>query len=350
MPAAYSKPCSRDDLRRKLEKREPIKKFSDIKVGDHLIKKKSIYGMQLGYHHGLCIKLESDGRPTIIHYHDSSSNTIGELLGSGCCGGKNASVKEITLPHQDFVESESELQKKGAEVERIVWPDELKRYSDQEVIQRARLGNTIRYCNCESFVMWCKYDRNISVQSPTRLVRIMKWIVDFIKFILDRVVSMAKKTTMKSDLQTAGIEKFSLLGCIFGLAFPLLLDVAYLVGGILEALQKRKDKELTEEEYFEKVAHLVITTVFGAAGKAAGFFIGTSIPIPLSAIFGVLGGAGLGILLGESFSWLFSKYIASVLEKRYSSEHPDLGVKKVYAEACATKVHVCITENSINTI
>ena len=331
MPAAHSKPCSRDDLRRKLEKREPINKLSDIKVGDHVIKKKSIYGMQLVYHHFLCIKLESDGRPTIIHYHDSSSNTIGELLGSGCCGGKLASVKEMTLPHQDFVESESELQKKGAEVERVVWPDELKLYSDQEVIKRARSDNTIRYCNCESFVMWCKYDRNISVQSPTRLVRIMKCIVDFIKFILDHAVSMAKNTTMMSVLQTAGIESISLLGCIFGLVFPLLLDVVFLVKGIREAQQKRINKELTDEEFFEKVVDLVITTVFVAAGNAAALFIGQiSIPIPgLGAIVGVLGGAGLGFLLGKSISWLCSKYIASALEKRYSSEHPHLGVKKV---------------------
>ena len=238
--------------------------------------------------------------------------------------------------------------------ESVVWPDELKLYSDQEVIKRARSDNTIRYCNCESFVMWCKYDRNISVQSPTRLVRIMKCIVDFIKFIHDYAVSMSRNTTMKSVLQTAGIETFSLLGCIVESAFPLLLDVVFSVKGIWEAQQKRKNKELTEEEFFEKVVDLVITTVFGVAGKAAGFFIGQiSIPIPvLGAIVGVLGVAGLGSLLGKLISWLFSKYIASAL--RYSSEHPHLevGGEEVGGEEVGGEVGggVCRTENSINTI
>jgi hypothetical protein len=184
MPAAYSKsavPKSWEEikqlpekeqlafLQRKLERREPIEKFSDIKVGDHLIQKTSIRGKVLYYHHFLCTKLESYGRPTIIHYHNTTSNASRECLstgsfGSGSCGGKLASIKEITLPHEDFVERESELQKT---VERVVWPDELKCYPDQEVSKRARerLGEKdydVGTNNCESFVMWCKCGVSIS--------------------------------------------------------------------------------------------------------------------------------------------------------------------------------------------
>ena len=44
-------------------------------------------------------------------------------------------VQEMTLPHKDFIKSEDDLQAKGREVERVVWPEELRRFSVREVIR-----------------------------------------------------------------------------------------------------------------------------------------------------------------------------------------------------------------------
>ena len=67
----------RELLEWQLQAREPIYKFSDIKlIGDHLIKKKSVGGKVLYYHHFLCIRSEGEGRPTIIHYSNTASNAL----------------------------------------------------------------------------------------------------------------------------------------------------------------------------------------------------------------------------------------------------------------------------------
>jgi hypothetical protein len=130
----------RDELLKwQLQAREPIRRFSDIKVGDHLIKKKSFGGMKLYDHHFLCIGSEGEGRPTIIHYSNTASNAFRQLFdtlsfGSGSALGQLGIVSELTLPHKDFIQSESELQEEGAEVKRVVWPDELKRYPVDEVM------------------------------------------------------------------------------------------------------------------------------------------------------------------------------------------------------------------------
>jgi len=53
---------------------------------------------------------------------------------------------------------------------RVVWPDELRRYSEEEVINRAKKRvdedsyDPMRN-NCESFVLWCLCGLNISPQA-----------------------------------------------------------------------------------------------------------------------------------------------------------------------------------------
>lgn len=121
-----------------LQAREPIYKFSDMKKGDHLVQKKSIFGKVLYYHHFLCIGKDEEGWPRIIHYHNTAREFAKRffptcLHHSGLTAGQTAIVQELTLPHEDLIASESKLQAKGAEVERVVWPDELKRYTVEEV-------------------------------------------------------------------------------------------------------------------------------------------------------------------------------------------------------------------------
>ena len=129
----------RELLEWQLQAREPICKFSDIKVGDHLIKKASVDGKVLYYHHFLCIGSEGKGRPTIIHYYGTVGDALKQFVPtgffrSGSNFGQAGIVSELTLPHKDLIQSENELQEKGAEVERVVWPDELKRYPVEEVM------------------------------------------------------------------------------------------------------------------------------------------------------------------------------------------------------------------------
>lgn len=109
-----------------------------MKEGDHLVKKSSVFGKLLYYHHFLCTGKDEQGRPTIIHYYNNAGNAIQQLFttgsfGSGSTLGQLGIVQEVALPHKHFIASESELQAEGAEVERVVWPDELKRYSAKEV-------------------------------------------------------------------------------------------------------------------------------------------------------------------------------------------------------------------------
>ena len=86
------------------------------------------------------------------------------------------------MPHKDFIKNEDELQAKGREVARVVWPEELKRFSVEEVIRRAlkRMGEDeydLILNNCESLVMWCLCDLKISLQVervPKPLLEMMK--------------------------------------------------------------------------------------------------------------------------------------------------------------------------------
>jgi hypothetical protein len=130
----------RELLAWQLQAREPINKFSDIKAGDHLIKKASMLDKKLYYHHFLCIGDDDDGQPRVIHYNNTKANAFRTFrktcsCASGSTLGQLGIVSEISLPHEDFIKSESELQRKGAEVERVVWPDELKRYPVDEVTE-----------------------------------------------------------------------------------------------------------------------------------------------------------------------------------------------------------------------
>ncbi len=114
----YDSKKQRKLLEWQLQAREPIYEFSDMKVGDHLIQKKSLGDKVMYYHHFLCIGSEGEGQPTIIHYYNTPTNAFRRFYktvgcGSGSALGQLGIVQEVTLPHEDFIKSESELQEKG---------------------------------------------------------------------------------------------------------------------------------------------------------------------------------------------------------------------------------------------
>ena len=159
-------------LRWQLRAREPILRFSDMKAGDHLVRKNSLGGMFPYQHHFICVGSDREGRPQIIHYYDTKDNgsaKMWHIVLRSSKGFNDVEIQEMTLPHKDFIKSEDELQAKGEEVERVVWPKELRRYSTEEVVKRAsrRPGESefdLVNNNCESFVMWCLCDLNITLQ------------------------------------------------------------------------------------------------------------------------------------------------------------------------------------------
>ena len=169
-------------LRWQLQAREPIRRLSDMKPGDHLLMTRNP-GSSLEYaHHFLCSGIdEISGKPKIIHYYNTTKNAMKQMflsfLGSGSCLEQLGKIQEVTLPDEDLIaksDIDSETDLLRVQVERVVWPDELRQYSTEEVIARAlrRVNEKyyhLTYNNCESFVIWCLCDLNISLQVTKRL-------------------------------------------------------------------------------------------------------------------------------------------------------------------------------------
>ena len=335
-------------LEKKLQKREPIKSFSDIKPGDHLVQKCSIGGIPYR-HHFLCTGLNSDDEPTIIHYHNTSSKGSLDVaaplfLGSGVSLGRVASIKEINLPHKDLVKSESELQKKGAEVERVVWPDGLRRFPVEEVIQRARTRLGERYYdlgenNCESFVMWCICGLNFSLQCasssvmiPVRFVEgLIAMFCEGMRYLPKIVVEAIERGIGWSCLgnaigSTAGLESFSLIGSTVGFAFGLAWDVGALVYNILVACKKWKNGIITRREFIEKIVKIILVQPSRCLAGIAGFLIFQFfVPIPVvSGMVGFLIFGLVGHLFGACVAHFSSERIAATLEKWISKDTPPI--------------------------
>lgn len=124
----------KDLLEWQLQAREPIRRFADIRLGDHLVTKGSmldnLFPRDLGIlkylnvldelkeslsaldlleyeHHFLCIGFGSKGEPKIIHYYNTESNwerfvsTVG--CGSGKSLGKLGKIQEMTLPNDTLI-------------------------------------------------------------------------------------------------------------------------------------------------------------------------------------------------------------------------------------------------------
>ena len=77
----------------------------------------------------------------------------------------------MTLPHKDLIKDADELRAKGRKMEGVVWPEKLRLYSVEEIVKRAERRKDEYFFDvikndCESFVMWCLCDLNITLQTP----------------------------------------------------------------------------------------------------------------------------------------------------------------------------------------
>lgn len=106
-----------DFLQPYLQTREPIRRFSDIQKGDHLVRKfkrdtisslpGSLRPLLEFEHHFLCIDRDNEDKPVIIHYYIFMK----DAFGSGIHLGGTGKVQVMTLPHKEFIKNEEELQR-----------------------------------------------------------------------------------------------------------------------------------------------------------------------------------------------------------------------------------------------
>ena len=332
-------------LRWQLQAREPILRFSDMKAGDHLVRKNSSLGGIIPYeHHFICIGSECDGRPKIVHYYNTRRNAIAQLfptsLGSGTASEDLGIVQEMTLPHKDFIKSEDELQAKGAEVERVVWPEELKRYSTEEVVRRAEKGrlsekyyNVVKN-NCESFVMWCLCGLNITLQvTPPRIIlyetgsAFFKMIRQGLQQVVKICTDLADDFAVAVGRAGAGLRALPKAGICVGSAITVLVEAIIAGYDIHSAYKKWQDGVLikSREDFIQEVADKILLFLFRSGGTIAGMFVGQLlIPIPiLGGLVGALVGGLFGHIIGKASSATIKETLARKIDSILAKALPD---------------------------
>ena len=340
-------------LRWQLQAREPIHRFSDMKAGDHLVRKGSFLpGGSVPYeHHFLCVGYDY-GKPKIIHYYNTASQAIAQMiptsgLGSGSALEQLGIVQEMTLPHEDFIKNEDELQAEGKEVERVVWPEELRRFSVQEVIRRARddrIGEKFFHLtknNCESFVMWCLCGLNITLQAtPPRktlcevghaflkaiwhaLQQVPKICADLIDDFAVAIGSSAARGAARGAVNQTP-KALPRVGLGVGAAVTVLVEAIMAGYDIYIANEKWKSGVVIEsrEKFIKEVTDIVLLALFRSGGSIAGMFVGQLvIPIPIlgglvGAVLGLLGGQ----LIGKSISETSTETLARLIENKIAKQ------------------------------
>ena len=318
-------------LRWQLQAREPIHRFSDMKAGDHLVRKSSSLGGLIPYeHHFICVGFKCEGKPKIVHYYNTAANASAQMiptsgLGSGTANEQLGIVQEMTLPHEDFIKNEDDLQAKGREVERVVWPEELRRFSVRKVISRAlnsRKGEKfyeLKKNNCESFVMWCLCDLNISLQVTPLREALFDTGSGVLRSIWHGLQQIFKVATELLDDFTVAIGRgakaapraISKVGLGVGAAVTVIVEAITAGYDIYSAYKKWNGGILikSREEFIKEVTDIVLLALFRSGGSLMGMIVGQIvISIP---VVGGLGGGVLGIYGGH----LFAKRISATSTK-----------------------------------
>ena len=313
-----------------LQAREPIRSFADIREGDHLVTKGSIDGLLEYEHHFLCTKSGSEGeQPKIIHYYNTES-ILGRFFstlsgGSGKSLGKMGMIQEMTLSEAGLI-TEDQLQATEDEewkMARVVWPHELRRYSEKDVIKRAKQRiNEDSYDmmrnNCESFVMWCFCGLNISLQA-TRMRKTLFEIGSALLKTGFRGFQHCTKTLLKEGAQLlddifvylfgAGVKEGAInqffksslprLGLDVGVVVPVSIEVGVAGKDIYNAWRKWDSGVLSGEEFWKEVADKIMGAVFRSGGNVAGLLA-----------FGAVG-ALIGVFAGHLVSYNLSELLFS---------------------------------------
>ena len=311
-------------LQWQLQAREPIHSFKDIRLGDHLVRKDSFLGLVPYEHHFICVGFNGEGKPMIVHYYNTAWKAIAQLI--PCISGCGSPLEQMAMVQEMCIEkyvSEAKLQAKGKEVARVVWPEELLRYPPEERAKRARerarkqeKWYDLEKNNCETLIMWCFCDLQISLQ-VTAAVRYIREVIgggyNFLKHALqqvpkalvelcgDDIILLASKAKPVARALPKGI-------LAWGGALVAIFAEGYLAyREIMSAKQKWMEGIVikTRKEFIKAVVDGVLQGTFRAGGSIGGMIVGQLIPIP---ILGGIIGAVLGSLLGHCTSKLFTKF------------------------------------------
>ena len=306
-----------------LQAREPIHSFAEIKRGDHLVRKDKLLGLVPYEHHFLCIGFDGNKTPKIIHYHNTPENAIEQLFRSPICLNLGSAierlgeVKEVIL--SDYVK-EKDLQAEGNEVERVVWPEELRRYSVDKVIEKAveRKGEkwfNLKKNNCETFVMTCLCGLEISTQVTGAVQTLFEIGSTLIKAIrqsilhgLKGLVDLAKlRFDLVDDILLALVPENAAAQSVLpqgaGLAAGTLLSILaeiYTVYWDISDAKKKWDKRVgvkTREEFIKAVIDSIVSAPLRVLGNVGGMVCGQII-IPIPFLGGLIG-AAIGFLCGD---------------------------------------------------
>ena len=311
-------------LRWQLQAREPIRRLSDMKPGDHLLMTRNP-GSSLEYaHHFLCSGIdEISGKPKIIHYYNTPGNAMKQLfptsLGSGSCLEQLAEIQETTLPDGDLIaknDDDSDPDLLRVEVERVVWPDELRQYSTEEVIARAhtRIKEKCYHPtdnNCESFVMWCLCDLNISLQVTQTGKALSETLSAAIRTLWHGIQQPKVVAEIWDDIAATAAGRavgnaLSKLVIGIGAVSTVVIETIMAIYNIREEYAKWRGGKIikTRKQFIAEVVDKVILALFRSGGSIAGMIVGQIlIPVPIvGGLVGALIGMFCGHLFGKGFS------------------------------------------------
>jgi len=313
-------------LQWQLQAREPIHSFKDMRLGDHLVRKDSFLGLVPYEHHFICVGFNGKGKPMIVHYYNTAWKVIAQLI--PCISASGSPFEQVAEVQEMCIEkyvSEAKLQAKGKEVARVVWPAELLRYPPEERAKRARerAGKKEKWYdlvknNCETLIMWCFCDLQISLQVTTAvrylrevigsgynslrqsLQQVLKVVVEQLGDDIIRAVMRLMRAKPLAAALPKGID-------VWGGAVVAIFAEGYLAyREIKSAKQKWKEGIVikTRKEFIKEVIDSVLSAPFRAGGSIGGMIVGQLL-IPIPVLGGIIG-AVLGYLSGHCTSKLLT--------------------------------------------
>ena len=315
-------------LQWQLQAREPIHSFKDIRLGDHLVRKDSFLGLVPYEHHFICVDFNGKGKPMIVHYYNTAWKVIAQLI--PCISASGSPVEQMAKVQEMCIEnyvSEAKLQAKGKEVARVVWPEELLRYPPEERAKRARerarkqeKWYDLVKNNCETLIMWCFCDLQISLQVTAAVCYIREVIgggYNFLKHSLQQLpkalveqfgddILLASMRLMRAKPVAAALPKG--MGVWGGAVVAIFAECFLAYREIKSAKQKWKEGIVikTRKEFIKVVIDSVLSAPFRAGGSIGGMIVGQLL-IPIPVLGGIIG-AVLGYLSGHFASKLLTEF------------------------------------------
>ena len=286
--------------------------------------------MRLQVQRVCCLVFDSEGSPIIIHYINTLTKASLQMfttgsLGSGTSIGKAGRIQETTLKKENDLVNEDRLQAADEykwAMARVVWPDELRRYSVEEIIERAEKRKDENFYdlmknNCESFVMWCLSGLNITLQVTPLRKTLCEGGTALVKAGFRGIQQGVKATAKKGAQFVDDIFVYLNGGCLTetvvgkwikdalpelgldgGMVFSLVLETGGAFKDIYDAWGKWNDGELIQSlgEFAKEVCGILLGACSRSGGSIAGMmFLGGLV----GAVIGVFGGHFLSRILSE---------------------------------------------------